>query len=497
MTPHRQQAIAVERPINTSRLKAVVFDIDGTLYRQPPVRRAMLGRLLASAVAHPRRGAETFRVLQAYRRAQETLRGAPVAGGVAAAQIRLACDQTNVDAETVSRYVTRWMEEEPLALLPRCVQPGALALLHECRARGLRLAALSDYPAEAKLHALGMTGLFDLVLCAQAPEVNVFKPHPRGLLAILERLDTNAAECLYVGDRADVDAAAADAAGVACAIVTTRRRARDTPSYIYSGCESFTACRTCCGHETSGRRRERAIDKRRTAARVDRSPRTNRCGSPLAGRSAPDADREVQSEGIADHLRCRLELGFATATARHDAELQAVEVPPRLHPAIRAGDRRGPRGRMLQVQLHRLHRPRLRKGWHPEDLRHGSVHRHAVVEHVGRLLRERTAETGTVRARRSGDAASHHSLEYPWKDPISVLHIDADHEYEAVWNDIEKYTPFLVAGGIVVFDDYDVSHAGVTKAVHRLLAEYPRFEVVAANYQGAEFGSLTLRRTRD
>jgi FMN phosphatase YigB (HAD superfamily) len=209
-------------------LRAVIFDVDGTLYRQAPLRRAMLGRLLASLVAQPRRGAETLRVLRAYRRAQEALRSAPIAGGVAAAQIRLACEQANVDSDTVVRCVRRWMDEEPLALLQRCVQPGALELLRECRAQGLRVAALSDYPAEAKLRALGMGDLFDLVVSAQAPEVDVFKPHPRGLLVILERLGVGAAECLYVGDRVDVDAATADAAGMSCAILT-RRRPRDRP----------------------------------------------------------------------------------------------------------------------------------------------------------------------------------------------------------------------------------------------------------------------------
>jgi hypothetical protein len=89
-----------------------------------------------------------------------------------------------------------------------------------------------------------------------------------------------------------------------------------------------------------------------------------------------------------------------------------------------------------------------------------------------------------------------HSLHYPWEYPIAVLHIDADHEYEAVRQDIEKYTPFLVERGIVVFDDYDRTHPGVLRAVHGLLAEDAHYEVVAANYQGREFGSLCLRRTK-
>ena len=213
-------------------LKAVIFDVDGTLYDQTPVRRAMLARLLAMLATHPRRGVQTIRVLRAYRRAQETLRSGPIDGDVASAQIRLASERTHVDEDVVVQCVTRWMEEEPLGLLAPCVRPGAIELLRECRSRGLRLAALSDYPAEAKLKALGMADLFDLVLCAQTPEVNIFKPHPRGLLVILERLGVNAAECLYVGDRIDVDAATAHAAGMDCAILTRRSAHAPRSNYV-------------------------------------------------------------------------------------------------------------------------------------------------------------------------------------------------------------------------------------------------------------------------
>jgi HAD superfamily hydrolase (TIGR01549 family) len=209
-------------------LRALIFDVDGTLYRQGPLRRAMLMRLLAMAAAHPSRGWQTLRVLRAYRRAQEALRVAPVSGDVASAQIRLASEATNVDRESVARCVTRWMEQEPLAYLPQCVQPGALEFLRECRAQGLRLGALSDYPAEAKLEALGLLELFDIVLCAQAPDINIFKPDPRGLLIALDRLGATRADTLYVGDRADVDAPTARAAGVRCAILTPRRPEGET-----------------------------------------------------------------------------------------------------------------------------------------------------------------------------------------------------------------------------------------------------------------------------
>jgi HAD superfamily hydrolase (TIGR01509 family) len=203
----------------TDQLKVVVFDVDGTLYRQAPVRRAMLLRLLRLTLRHPVKGWRTVRTLSAYRQAQEHLRR-DSSGDVAEAQIRVACERTSSDRASVTACVERWMEQEPLAILPRCAHAGLVEFLHACKARGLRLAALSDYPAAAKLQALGIADLFEVVLCAQAPEVGVFKPHPRGLQVALQRLGVGRDECLYVGDRADVDAAAAEAAGIPCAILT-------------------------------------------------------------------------------------------------------------------------------------------------------------------------------------------------------------------------------------------------------------------------------------
>jgi FMN phosphatase YigB (HAD superfamily) len=213
----------VTTTVQIGRLKALVLDIDGTLYRQAPLRRAMFLRLLGVHLAHPLRGWQTIRVLRAYRRAQEALRAAPASSDIAAAQITLACKRTNVDRGRVVECVRRWMEHEPLAFLPRCLQPGILEFLRACRARGLRLGALSDYPADAKIHALGLADLFDVVLCAQSQDIDVFKPNPRGLLVALERLGSSRAESLYIGDRVDVDAATAEAAGVPCVILTPHR----------------------------------------------------------------------------------------------------------------------------------------------------------------------------------------------------------------------------------------------------------------------------------
>lgn len=208
--------------LNSMRPTVIVFDVDGTLYYQAPVRRAMLLRLLWAAVPQPLAGWRMFRTLHAYRAAQEHLRGR-LAGDAESEQIRFVCERTGRDRASVVACVERWMEQEPLSVLPRCIHRGLPEFLGACKARGLRLAAVSDYPADAKLRALGIADLFDLVLSAQTPEVGVFKPHPRGLLLAAERLDADVRECLYVGDRAEVDAAAAEAAGMPCVILTRKK----------------------------------------------------------------------------------------------------------------------------------------------------------------------------------------------------------------------------------------------------------------------------------
>jgi HAD superfamily hydrolase (TIGR01509 family) len=184
----------------------------------------MFFRLLAAHAGRPREGWRTMRTLRAYRAAQEQLRSIGLAN-VAAAQLQLACERTGIAQAIAAATVDRWMEREPLLMLSRYVQPGLVAFLDACRGRGIRLATLSDYPGVAKLEALGLTQYFDVRLCAQAPEIGVFKPDPRGLRVALEQLGVAAAETLYVGDRADVDAVAARAADVPCVLITAERRA--------------------------------------------------------------------------------------------------------------------------------------------------------------------------------------------------------------------------------------------------------------------------------
>ena len=61
-----------------------------------------------------------------------------------------------------------------------------------------------------------------------------------------------------------------------------------------------------------------------------------------------------------------------------------------------------------------------------------------------------------------------------WTEPIGLLHIDADHEYAGVLADWTAWSPFIVPGGAVVFDDYKV-YDGVRRVVDELVVPDPRW----------------------
>ena len=196
-------------------LKAIIFDVDGTLYEQAPVRRAMLYRILRANLDSPIQGMITLQALRSYRKAHEELRRSPPdSGEIASEQLILASKRAGVTSEIVASHVTRWMEEEPLSLLATWMRKGTLALLQAAKRSGLKLAVCSDYPADRKLAAMGIAAFFDVIVTAQDPEVQRLKPDPRGLEVALQRLAVRSDEALYIGDRADVDGEAASRAGM-------------------------------------------------------------------------------------------------------------------------------------------------------------------------------------------------------------------------------------------------------------------------------------------
>jgi putative hydrolase of the HAD superfamily len=201
-------------------LKALIFDVDGTLYRLRGVQRAVQLHFLR---AYWHRPVELWRValaVRSFRQAADALRSAPAHDAeLYETQIEVAAGSSGLAKEFIRSCVHRWMMQEPLAYLLRFRFEGIREILAEMRNLGLRLGVFSDYPAAAKLRALEIEEFFDVVVAAQDPQVQRFKPDPRGLQIILERMGIRASQAMYVGDRPGIDDVTAQRAGAACILL--------------------------------------------------------------------------------------------------------------------------------------------------------------------------------------------------------------------------------------------------------------------------------------
>jgi phosphoglycolate phosphatase-like HAD superfamily hydrolase len=201
-------------------VRGVLFDVDGTLYDQRRLRLLMAADLARFALVKGTGALEVWRAILCFRRTREELRalGRPP-GSLAELQYAEAARRVGLPEVRLRAIIEEWMLGRPLRHLAGCRRPGAAELLHSLRRRGLSVGVFSDYPADSKLSALGLAEYVSVSMCATDGEVNAFKPHPRGLACACEKWGLRPAEVLYVGDRADVDAPAAAALGMPCAIL--------------------------------------------------------------------------------------------------------------------------------------------------------------------------------------------------------------------------------------------------------------------------------------
>lgn len=191
--------------------EAWLVDLDGTLYRPLPLKLMM-------ALSVALLGWRQIRVLRRFRHEHEALREHLTEPVESPYEIQIARTASALDLSVVDvrRVVTRWMVERPGRFITWFRRRALLSEIRRFRAAGGKTALVSDYPARAKLQALGASDLFDVVIANGEPGGPArLKPSPDGYLKAAEQLGVEASRCLVIGDRADADGAAARFGGMA------------------------------------------------------------------------------------------------------------------------------------------------------------------------------------------------------------------------------------------------------------------------------------------
>jgi HAD superfamily hydrolase (TIGR01549 family) len=203
--------------------QAVIFDVDGTLYSQKKLRFFMVLEMCRALLGSPARAAD-LKIVWNFRKMREKNRCLAASGDLEEAQYLWGARAAGVPPLRVRQAVQEWIYHRPLPYLARCRYGGVRELFVLLRDKGVRLGIFSDYPAEAKLKALGLEA--EVVVAATQADVGRLKPDPKGLRLAARQLSLPLARCLFIGDQDDTDGECARRAGMPGLILAAGNRER-------------------------------------------------------------------------------------------------------------------------------------------------------------------------------------------------------------------------------------------------------------------------------
>jgi putative hydrolase of the HAD superfamily len=205
-------------------IRAVSFDMDGTLYRVSRLRVAWRLRF--------ERG-----LLLAWLAAREKLRHEPPFPDRATLferEVELVAPSFGLTIEEARPRLAAIREALPDALTEGArPYPGVTAALEAAYARGIRIAILSDYDPIPKLRNLGLDRLPWAATIA-TEEFGALKPHPRAFLELAKALGCDPSEILHVGDREDLDVEGALASGMRAWRIASKRGVTSRSERVFS-----------------------------------------------------------------------------------------------------------------------------------------------------------------------------------------------------------------------------------------------------------------------
>ncbi|MDR3094414.1 MAG: HAD-IA family hydrolase [Bacteroidales bacterium] len=169
--------------------KAIVLDMDGTLYHPFPVRICMIFELFFHYSLHLNKLSELFRI-QNYRHNYES-----------------------GNLQTPDSHIVYWMQKKPQKYVRFFRNKKLIEFAQTMQQRGTKIIVYSDYPLKEKLEALSPFTA-DFTFCANDVDIQCLKPDNKGLLHIVNVLNLPVEDIVFIGNRFDKDALCARKTGM-------------------------------------------------------------------------------------------------------------------------------------------------------------------------------------------------------------------------------------------------------------------------------------------
>jgi len=188
-------------------IEGVAFDLDGTLYPNYSFNIKLVPFIL-----------KEWRLLSAFGNARNIIRKEqesypPVQGDFYEYQAEITAQILHVDHAQLKEKIDHLIYKgwEPMFKTIKLFAH-AKDTLQAIRKAGFKLGLMSDFPPETKLEYLGISGLWDAVLCSE--QFGALKPHPLPFTELACAMSLPSEKILYVGNSRAYDVKGAKQAGM-------------------------------------------------------------------------------------------------------------------------------------------------------------------------------------------------------------------------------------------------------------------------------------------
>ncbi|MBE2256230.1 MAG: HAD family hydrolase [Ignavibacteria bacterium] len=204
------------------KIKAVIFDVDGTLYHPSLLKYLIISEIIKNLLLSPLNTIKALKLLRSYRKFHEEIRFSEE-DNLFENQILKTAEKHKLRYEDVKIIIDEWFHTKPLKHFNISKRKNLINTFQWLKDNNIIIGLLSDYPCDHKAKALNITEFLTIIKSSMDDDINKLKPHPKGFLRMAELLNLNTDEIIYVGDRYKIDIIGAEKAGMIPVLISGNR----------------------------------------------------------------------------------------------------------------------------------------------------------------------------------------------------------------------------------------------------------------------------------
>jgi putative hydrolase of the HAD superfamily len=203
------------------QLKAVAFDLDGTLYPNSSLYMRAVPLFFKNPL-----------LIAAFGRIRRELRLITPINDFYALQRELLAKELKITEEKAAKIIEEIIYPTWQSVLKQTkLYSGVRLVIEDLKRQGLKLGVLSDFPVQKKLRFLHIDGVWDYEYSTE--EVGYLKPNSEPFYHMAESLHVAPEDIIYVGNNYELDMVGASKAGLKTAYLS-RRKGVPLPDIIFS-----------------------------------------------------------------------------------------------------------------------------------------------------------------------------------------------------------------------------------------------------------------------